>query len=115
MHGGRFRLFYLEDDDNDAMLINRALLRTADYPGTCAFHRATMLRVGHYDGDVLFDNEEIIRGKKRKGREDNGTYEDVEKDKRCTSIKEAVKFAKSNNLLGVICDATLLVSTNLNL
>ena len=43
------------------MLINRATLRTADYPGTCAFHRATMLRVGHYDGDVLFDNEEMIR------------------------------------------------------
>jgi hypothetical protein len=43
------------------MLINRATLRTADYPGTCAFRRATMLRVGQYDGDVLFDNEEIIR------------------------------------------------------
>lgn len=60
-----------------------------------------------------FENEEITRGKKRKGREDNGTYEDVEKDKRCTSIKEAVKFAKSNNLLGVIFDATLLVSVHL--
>ena len=43
------------------MLINRATLRTADYPGTCAFRRATMLHVGHYDGDVLFDNEELIR------------------------------------------------------
>ena len=43
------------------MLVNRATLRAADYPGTCAFRRATMLRVGHYDGDVLFDNEEIIR------------------------------------------------------
>ncbi|MFL6528280.1 MAG: glycosyltransferase [Chthoniobacterales bacterium] len=43
------------------MLINRATLRTADYPGTCAFRRTTMLGVGHYDGDVLFDNEEIIR------------------------------------------------------
>ncbi len=43
------------------MLINRATLRTADYPGTCGFRRATMLRVGHYDGDVLFDNEEILR------------------------------------------------------
>ncbi len=43
------------------MLINRALLRAADYPGTCAFRRQTMLAVGHYDGDVLFDNEEIIR------------------------------------------------------
>src|SRR3954466_12719683 len=43
------------------MLINRATLRTADYPGTCAFRRETMLRVGPYDGDVLFDNEEMIR------------------------------------------------------
>ena len=43
------------------MLINRATLRTADYPGTCAFRRSVMLRVGQYDGDVLFDNEEIIR------------------------------------------------------
>ena len=43
------------------MLINRATLRTADYPGTCAFRRAMMLAAGAYDGDVLFDNEEIIR------------------------------------------------------
>ena len=43
------------------MLINRATLRTGDYPGTCAFRRRAMLRVGPYDGDVLFDNEEIIR------------------------------------------------------
>jgi hypothetical protein len=43
------------------MLINRATLRAADYPGTCAFRRATMLSAGHYDGDVLFDNEEILR------------------------------------------------------
>jgi hypothetical protein len=49
------------------MLINRATLRTADYPGTCAFRRGTMLRVGHYDGDVLFDNEEIIRHFAREG------------------------------------------------
>ena len=43
------------------MLINRATLRDADYPGTCAFRRETFLRVGEYDGDVLFDNEELIR------------------------------------------------------
>ncbi len=49
------------------MLINRATLRIADYPGTCAFQRAAMLRVGHYDGDVLFDNEEIIRHFAREG------------------------------------------------
>jgi hypothetical protein len=49
------------------MLINRATLRTADYPGTCAFRRTVMLRVGPYDGDVLFDNEEIIRHFARAG------------------------------------------------
>jgi hypothetical protein len=49
------------------MLINRATLRTADYPGTCAFRRDAMLRVGPYDGDVLFDNEEIIRHFARAG------------------------------------------------
>jgi hypothetical protein len=49
------------------MLINRATLRTADYPGTCAFRREAMLRVGPYDGDVLFDNEEIIRHFAREG------------------------------------------------
>jgi hypothetical protein len=43
------------------MLINRAALRAADYPGTCAFRRAALLACGHYDGDVLFDNEELIR------------------------------------------------------
>ncbi len=43
------------------MLVNRGVLTTGDYPGTCAFRRSTFLRVGHYDGDVLFDNEEIVR------------------------------------------------------
>lgn len=43
------------------MLVNRGTLRAGDYPGTCAFRRSTMRRLGHYDGDVLFDNEEIVR------------------------------------------------------
>ncbi|MGQ0763798.1 MAG: glycosyltransferase [Acidobacteriota bacterium] len=43
------------------ILINRASLRAGDYPGTCGFRRSTMRRVGPYDGDVLFDNEEIVR------------------------------------------------------
>jgi hypothetical protein len=43
------------------MLINRGVLRSGDYPGTCAFRRSVCLRIGHYDGDVLFDNEEIVR------------------------------------------------------
>jgi hypothetical protein len=43
------------------ILINRGSLRAGDYPGTCGFRRSTMRRVGPYDGDVLFDNEEIVR------------------------------------------------------
>jgi len=43
------------------MLINRATLRIGDYPGTFGFRRSTFQRVGHYDGDVLFDNEELAR------------------------------------------------------
>jgi len=43
------------------ILINRGILRAGDYPGTCGFLRSTMKRVGPYDGDVLFDNEEIVR------------------------------------------------------
>lgn len=43
------------------ILINRGLLRAGDYPGTCGFRRSTMLLVGPYDGDVLFDNEELVR------------------------------------------------------
>jgi hypothetical protein len=47
--------------ENARILINRGVLRAGDYPGTCGFRRSTMQRVGHYDGDVLFDNEELVR------------------------------------------------------
>lgn len=43
------------------MLINRAWMAEGDYPGTLGVRRDAMLRLGHYDGDVLFDNEEIVR------------------------------------------------------
>ncbi|CAG8459568.1 27087_t:CDS:2 [Dentiscutata erythropus] len=57
-----------------------------------------------------FDNNTINYGKKRKEQGDDATHgEEIEQDKRCTSIKEAVKFAKINNLLGVIFEATLLI------
>ncbi|HEX8560790.1 MAG TPA: glycosyltransferase family 2 protein [Pyrinomonadaceae bacterium] len=49
------------------MLINRAWLREGDYPGTLGVRRDAMARVGHYDGDVLFDNEEIVRHFRARG------------------------------------------------
>ena len=47
--------------DAARILINRGVLRAGDYPGTCGFRRSTIRRVGPYDGDVLFDNEEMVR------------------------------------------------------
>lgn len=43
------------------MLVNRATLETGDYPGTCGFRKSVLLRLGPYDGDVLFENEEMFR------------------------------------------------------
>lgn len=34
----------------------------------------------------------------------------VELDRRCTSIEGAVKFAKANNLLGILLDSNIIVS-----
>ena len=49
------------------MLINRAWISEGDYSGTLGVTKNAMLRVGHYDGDVLFDNEEIVRHFRLKG------------------------------------------------
>lgn len=49
------------------MLINRAWISEGDYSGTLGVTKRAMLRVGHYDGDVLFDNEEIVRHFRLKG------------------------------------------------
>jgi hypothetical protein len=49
------------------MLINRAWIAEGDYSGTLGITKTAMLRVGHYDGDVLFDNEEIVRHFQLKG------------------------------------------------
>jgi hypothetical protein len=45
--------------DTARTLINRAI--GADYPGTLAVRRSTLLAAGGYDGDVLFENLELIR------------------------------------------------------
>lgn len=45
--------------DTARMLLNRAF--GEDYPGTMAVRRSTLLAAGGYDGDVLFENLELIR------------------------------------------------------
>ncbi|CAJ0839934.1 7032_t:CDS:2 [Entrophospora sp. SA101] len=63
-----------------------------------------------------YESESLDRQKNNNAEEENKIIPirqihelNIEQDKRCTSIKEAVKFAKSNNLLGVIFEATLLL------
>ncbi len=45
--------------DTSRTLLNRAA--RADYPGTFAVRRSTFLAMGGYDGDVLFENLELMR------------------------------------------------------
>lgn len=45
--------------DTARTLLNRSLGR--DYPGTLALRRSRLLATGMYDGDVLFENLELIR------------------------------------------------------
>jgi Glycosyltransferase like family 2 len=51
--------------DTARTLLNRSLGR--DYPGTLAVRRSRMLAMGLYDGDVLFENLELIRTVKAHG------------------------------------------------
>ncbi|GII94483.1 glycosyltransferase [Sinosporangium siamense] len=45
--------------DTARILLNRSI--GADYPGTFGVRRSTFRRMGGYDGDVLFENLELIR------------------------------------------------------
>lgn len=45
--------------DTARTLLNRAV--SADYPGTLGLRRSAFLAMGGYDGDVLFENLELIR------------------------------------------------------
>ncbi|WP_336213414.1 glycosyltransferase [Nonomuraea sp. LPB2021202275-12-8] len=51
--------------DTARTLLNRAL--GADYPGTFGVRRPFFLRMGGYDGDVLFENLELIRTVRARG------------------------------------------------
>jgi hypothetical protein len=45
--------------DSARSLVNRAL--SGDYPGTFGLRRSAFLAMGAYDGDVLFENLELMR------------------------------------------------------
>lgn len=47
--------------DSARILWNRSAFKEGDFPGTLGFQKQVLLRAGHYDGDVLFDNEELVK------------------------------------------------------
>lgn len=47
--------------DAARILINRATNPEGDYPGTFGFRKSIFEAAGPFDGDVLFDNEELIK------------------------------------------------------
>lgn len=47
--------------DAARILLNRAYFKNGDFPGTYAFRKSVFLKAGPFDGDVLFDNEELIK------------------------------------------------------
>lgn len=47
--------------DTARILINRAVLPTGDYPGTFGLRKSVFEAAGAFDGDVLFDNEELVK------------------------------------------------------
>lgn len=47
--------------DSARALWNRAAFREGDFPGTLGFQKRVLLAAGPYDGDVLFDNEELVK------------------------------------------------------
>jgi hypothetical protein len=51
--------------DTARSLVNRGL--AADYPGTLVVSRSALLRSGGYDGDVLFENLELLRTVRAQG------------------------------------------------
>lgn len=47
--------------DAARILLNRAFLPEGDFPGTFGFLKSVFEAAGPFDGDVLFDNEELIK------------------------------------------------------
>ena len=47
--------------ESGRILLNRACRRAGDYPGTHGVRRSTFERIGPYDGNVLFENDEMRR------------------------------------------------------
>ena len=47
--------------DSARMLMNRSLFSEGDFPGCFGFLKSAFQSAGFFDGDVLFDNEELVK------------------------------------------------------
>lgn len=53
--------------DSSRILLNRTFFPEGDFPGTLGFRKEVFLKAGVYDGDALFDNEEIVKHLENRG------------------------------------------------
>lgn len=53
--------------DTGRILLNRAYFPEGDFPGTFGFRKSVFLNAWPYDGDVLFDNEEVVKHLQNRG------------------------------------------------
>lgn len=53
--------------DSARILLNRAFIDEGDFPGTYGFRKSVFLAAGEFDGDVLFDNEELVKHLENRG------------------------------------------------
>lgn len=53
--------------DSGRILLNRAFIPEGDFPGSFGFRKSVFVAAGSFDGDVLFDNEELVKHLQNRG------------------------------------------------
>lgn len=69
--------------------------------GTCCGYKINHTQY-HYP-DLTFEEN-------HKSYCDNTEQEDIQTEKICSSLKDAITFARDNHLIGILCEATPLVN-----
>ncbi|OZJ04337.1 hypothetical protein BZG36_02387 [Bifiguratus adelaidae] len=111
--------FSQSDKDDNASSRHRQLFFSSLNPAVCTAMNWKQPNFAVFFKTFAGFGPNLRRGQKRKEVdmveeadikwETSDTISSALGDRRCESLKEAIKFAKSSNLLGIICEATPLV------
>ncbi|KAI8799690.1 hypothetical protein BJ742DRAFT_844824 [Cladochytrium replicatum] len=92
----------------------RSIIFSSFNPGVCTAINWKQPNYGVFFGSrcgyaAVSGGSTMVSPRRRRKQQNGEGAEKVETDRRCLSIKEAVRFARSSNLLGVVCDARPLI------